>query len=59
MDVAFELQPTSPPRDRVDSADKLDININADDIRPQNEYMTTASHETGAPSPSPAITQDK
>ncbi|CAI7645549.1 unnamed protein product [Penicillium pancosmium] len=55
---AFELQPISPSHDRVDPSDKLDINRNADDIRPQNEYMATASHEADAPSPSHATTQD-
>lgn len=56
--LAFVLQPNSPPRDGVEPADRLDINKNADDFRPQNEYMTTASHEADAPSPSRATTQD-
>lgn len=56
--LAFVLQPNSPPREGVEPADRLDINRNADDFRPQNEYMTTASHEADAPSPSRATTQD-
>lgn len=57
---ALRLEPISPPRGEVDVAVNLDTILNPDDIRQENEYMTSTSHEANAATPAttPATTQD-